>query len=51
LPVLLPLAGRRAPGPRRGEGPLFPAGYGLRYRDAGEVPHLPESPDPQPQKR
>jgi beta-glucosidase len=39
----LPFAWPRAPRARRGEGALFPAGYGLRYRDAGDVPHLPES--------
>ncbi|HEY6823130.1 MAG TPA: glycoside hydrolase family 3 protein, partial [Steroidobacteraceae bacterium] len=30
-------------GQRRGEPPLFPYGYGLSYRDDGELPQLPES--------
>ena len=31
-----------AVGHRPGEPPLFPYGYGLRFRDAGELPQLPE---------
>ena len=31
-----------AVGRRPGEPPLFPYGYGLRYRDAGELAQLPE---------
>ncbi len=31
----------------RGEPPLFPYGYGLRYRDDGELPQLPEHDPPE----
>jgi beta-glucosidase len=34
-----------APGEAGGEAPLFPSGYGLTYRDSGELPQLPEQAD------
>jgi beta-glucosidase len=43
----LPFAWPGAPRAGSGEAPLFPAGYGLHYRDAGEVPQLTESAGPQ----
>jgi beta-glucosidase len=44
----LPFSWPRSPRPpavdqARGEPPLFPFGYGLRYRDDGDLPPLPES--------
>jgi len=43
----LPLSWPRSAQPpavdgRRGEAPLFPYGYGLSYRDEGDLPLLPE---------
>jgi beta-glucosidase len=39
----LPFAWPRTPSPPAVGGALFPAGYGLRYRDAGELPALAEA--------